>query len=151
MTMKKRSTVMGGIKEYLEQCPAIATYVEALGREVNVNYLDEPEKSYSISQEPNEPWVKKYVDGTGIKLITVTFSSREAYGPAVIENLQVCGFYEELEEWIAENNRERNYPNIGEKKKAMGIALATTPYLFDTSRTKAKYQVTIQIKYYQEV
>ena len=58
MAMKKRSTVMGGIKEYLEQCPAINTYVETLGREVNVNYLDEPEKSYSISQEPNEPWVK---------------------------------------------------------------------------------------------
>lgn len=65
MAMKKRSTVMGGIKEYLEQCPAINTYVETLGREVNVNYLDEPEKSYSISQEPNEPWVKKYVDGPG--------------------------------------------------------------------------------------
>ena len=69
----------------------------------------------------------------------------------MIENLQVCGFYEELEEWIEGNNRERNYPDLGEKKKAMGIALATTPYLFDTSRTKAKYQVTIQIKYYQEV
>ena len=52
MTMKKRSTVMGEIKEYLEQCPAIHTYVEALGREVNVNYLDEPERGTASPRSP---------------------------------------------------------------------------------------------------
>lgn len=147
---KMPSEMMSGIQKFISDCPALSFYLETLQREVGVNYLDEPQKNYSIEQEPVEPWVKRYADGTGIKRCTFVFSSREPYGKDVIDALVSCGFYDALCDWIEKQDRVRIYPEIGEDKKVTKMKVNTTPYVFDTTETTAKYQVSIELNYYQK-
>lgn len=147
---KQPSEFMSGIRDYIAGCPALSAYLETLSREIGVNYLDDPQKSYSIEQEPVEPWVKRYADGTGIKRCTFVFSSREPYGKDVIDALVSCGFYDSLCDWIDKQNRMRKYPEIGANKRVTNMKVNTTPYVFDTTETTAKYQVSIELNYYQK-
>ncbi|MRM91223.1 chloramphenicol resistance protein [Faecalicatena contorta] len=151
MTAKKEDRkIMEGIREFIKGCPCIQTYLDALKSDVNVEYLKDDEKNYSIESEPIDPIIRKYMDGSAIKQFAFIFSSRESYGREVIENLSNCGFYEEFAEWLEECDKGRTYPDIGEKREVMRVKASTTPYVFDTSETTAKYQIQVIMKYYQK-
>ena len=88
MTAKKEDRkIMEGIREFIKGCPCIQTYLDALKSDVNVEYLKDDEKNYSIESEPIDPIIRKYMDGSAIKQFAFIFSSRESYGREVIENL----------------------------------------------------------------
>lgn len=141
--------LMEGIREFVKTCPCLQTYLDALRRDVNVEYLTDKEKNYSIESEPIAPVVKRYMDGSAIKQFAFIFSSRESYGREVIENLSNCGFYEEFADWIEECNIKRVFPSIGEKREVTKMRATTTPYVFDTSESTAKYQIQIVLQYHQ--
>ena len=88
--------------------------------------------------------------GYDLSLIHIFFSSRESYGREVIENLSNCGFYEGFSDWLEECDKARMYPDIGDQREVMRMRAATTPYVFDTSESTAKYQIQVTIKYYQK-
>lgn len=143
--------IMSGIREFIKTCPCIQTYLETLRTDVNVEYVDEEEKNYSIESEPINPIVKQYMDGSSVKQFAFIFSSRESYGREVIENLSNCGFYEEFAKWLEECDVSRTYPDIGEKREVTRIRATTTPYVFDTSDTTAKYQIQVVLRYYERI
>ena len=112
--------------------------------------MEDEEKNYSIESEPVDPVVKRYMDGSAVKQFAFIFSSRESYGREVIENLSNCGFYEGFSDWLEECEKTRTYPDIGDKREVMRMRAVTTPYVFDTSESTAKYQIQVTIKYYQK-
>ena len=142
--------VMEGIREFVKECPCLRIYLDTLKSEVNVEYLEDEEKNYSIESEPVDPVVKRYMDGSAVKQFAFIFSSRESYGREVIENLSNCGFYEGFSDWLEECEKTRTYPDIGDKREVMRMRAVTTPYVFDTSESTAKYQIQVTIKYYQK-
>ena len=142
--------IMEGIREFIKGCPCLQIYLSALKSDVNVEYLEDDEKNYSIESEPVDPVVKRYMDGSAVKQFAFIFSSRESYGREVIENLSNCGFYEKFSEWLEECEKARTYPDIGNGREVMRIRAATTPYVFDTSESTAKYQIQVTMKYYQK-
>lgn len=147
---KKDNKIMEGIKEFVSGCPYLEIYLETLRKEINVEYLEEDAKAYSIESEPINPVVKTYLDGSAVKQFAFVFSSREAYGREVVENLANCGFYEEFADWIEDCNRKGVYPDIGSNKEVTKMVATTTPYVFDTSVSTAKYQIQVNIRYYQK-
>lgn len=150
--MRKESNkkIMEGIRDFVKECPALQVYLETLRAEVNVEYLKEDAKNYSIESEPVEPVVKRYLDGSAVKQFAFIFSSREAYGREVLDNLANCGFYEDFADWLGQCNREKKFPDIGEGREVTQIVAITTPYMFDTSETTAKYQIQVVMKYFQK-
>lgn len=150
MVIKEDKKIMDGIREFVKSCPYIETYLETLKTDVNVEFLPESEKNYSIESEPINPIIREYLDGSARKQFAFVFSSRESYGREVIENLSNCGFYEQFSDWIEECNRKGVFPDIGNKREVTRIKVTTTPYVFDTSETTAKYQIQVNIQYYQK-
>ena len=55
---------MEGIREFIKGCPCIQTYLDALKSDVNVEYLKDDEKNYSIESEPIDPIIRKYMENT---------------------------------------------------------------------------------------
>lgn len=141
--------IMEGIREFIKECPCIQIYLDALRTDVNIEYLEEDGKNYSIESEPVKPVVKSYLDGSAVKQFAFIFASRESYGRESIENLANCGFYEEFADWIEECNRNKVFPDIGEKREVTKMWAATTPYVFDTVEATAKYQIQVMMQYYQ--
>lgn len=141
--------IMEGIRQFVKTCPCLQTYLDTLRKDVNIEYLTEDEKNYSIESVPIEPVLKRYLDGSEQKQFAFIFSSRESYGREVIENLSNCGFYEEFSEWLEECDRNKEVPDIGENRIVTSIRATTTPYVFDTSESTAKYQIQVVMKYYQ--
>lgn len=141
--------IMEGIRQFVKTCPCLQNYLDTLRKDVNVEYLTEDEKNYTIESVPIEPVLKRYLDGSAKKQFAFIFSSRESYGREVIENLSNCGFYEEFSEWLEECNRNNVMPDIGDDRIVTSICATTTPYVFDTSESTAKYQIQVVMKYYQ--
>ena len=79
--------IMEGIREFIKTCPCLQTYLDTLRKDVNIEYLTEDEKNYSIESVPIEPVVRRYLDGSAKKQFAFVFSSRESYGREVIDNL----------------------------------------------------------------
>lgn len=142
--------IVEGIREFIKECPCLQVYLDALRTDVNVEYLQDDEKNYSIESEPVTPVVKTYLDGSAKKQFAFVFSSRESYGREVIDNLANCGFFEDFSEWIEECDKIGKYPDIGENREVTKMRVTTTPYVFDTSVSTARYQVQVMIQYYQK-
>lgn len=151
MTEKNENKkIMEGVREFVKSCPYLQTFLDTLRTDVNVEYLEDEEKNYSIESEPVTPVITRYLDGSAKKQFAFVFSSRESYGREVIDNLSNCGFYEDFAEWIEECNRQRKFPDIGEKREVTKIYATTTPYVFDTDVSTAKYQIQVMMQYYQK-
>lgn len=148
--IKKDKRIMEGIKEFVSTCPCLEMYLDALRKEVNVEYLEETAKNYSIESVPVNPIVKQYLDGSAVRQFSFVFSSRESYGRETVENLANCGFYEEFADWIVQCNRRRIFPDIGEGKEVTKLMVTTTPYVFDASVSTATYQIQVTLQYYQK-
>ena len=70
--------IMEGIREFVKGCPYLQTFLDALRTDVNVEYLEDEEKNYSIESEPVTPVITRYLDGSAKKQFAFVFSSRES-------------------------------------------------------------------------
>ena len=123
------------IRTFMLTCP----YLEN-DRVVNVDYLTN-ELSYSIEPIPSDPYVKRFVDGGGIKQFQFAFTSKESYDAS--ETIGINQFYEEFSEWIELQNDLGIYPFA----ECTGIEIMTSGYLFDSESALARYQIQLRVLY----
>lgn len=100
--------------------------------------------SYSLVKEPvrNE---KTYI--TGKKVITDHYMIQARLSSQTnTDRIENNGFGEALEDWVSEQSRNRNFPQIpGVTVQHIGV---TTPfYLGKTATDNGIYQLTVAIKY----
>ncbi len=100
--------------------------------------------SYSLAREPvrNE---KTYL--TGNKVITDHYMLRARLSS--LENMDCIennGFGEALEDWVSEQNRNKNFPRIPDAV-VQHISVTTPFYLGKTATDNSIYQLTVAIKY----
>ena len=138
--------IMESIKAFIETYPGLKDF-DGLFPKVDVDTLEENATAYMIENVPAEPWVKQYVDNTGIKQVVFALTSREYY--ADCENADTNNFYEAFAEWLDECTRNRTMPDLGPGKEAMEIRATTPGYLYDAEGEKAKYRIQCAMKYYQ--
>lgn len=103
--------------------------------------------SYSLIKEPvrNE---KKYVSGKRIitdhYMIQARLSSQTN-----TDRIENNGFGEALEDWVSEQNRAKNFPQIPDAV-VQSINVTTPFYLGATDTNNSIYQLTVAIKYEKE-
>ena len=127
--------MIDSIRTYMITCP----YLDE-NRVINVDYLTN-ELSYSIEPIPSDPYVKRFVDGGGIKQFQFAFTSKESYDAS--ETVGINQFYEQFSEWIELQNDSGIYPFAG----CTGIEIMTSGYLFDSESASARYQIQLRVLY----
>lgn len=137
--------VVQAIRDFVAGCPYLPEYQKSL----NVDYQGDEVGSYMIETTPANPWVKRYVNGTGIKQFLFSFSSVEFYTENVKENIDNSGFYEHFSEWLDECTREGVFPVLEGNRKPIKIFTTTSGYVFDTDNGTAQYLIQCNLHYFQ--
>lgn len=137
-------TIIKTIREHIKKCPYLEEYNGAI--RIGVDYLGTDTTTYSIEEEPADPVVKEYIDGSKQKRFAFIFCSREMYGEDVIQNLNNSGFYEDFANWL------ESTPVIMDSGREFIKARATTQgYAFNIEQNKAQYQIQCELIYYEGV
>ena len=127
------------IKKYIETCPLLN------GDKINVDYLKDEVFSYSIDITPSQPKVRNFTDGGSKKQITFDFTVTAPISSQSIVNLANSQFGEDFIEWIDEQERLRNYPEI---EGAFKIECTTPSYILQKTETTAIYIIQMNFTYY---
>ncbi len=137
--------IIENLRSYLKKCPLLKK------DKINVNYLGDEPVAYSIETVPASPIVKRYTDGGTLRQYLFVFSSREAYDENALCNMNVAQFFEDFENWICEQDANKNYPDLKDDKiKVTRLEVTTGGYLFDEEGTTAKFQVQLKLTYRKE-
>ncbi|WP_338433456.1 chloramphenicol resistance protein [Clostridium tyrobutyricum] len=139
--------IIDKIRNFIRQCPYLQEFNGAI--KVNVDYLDGEPTVYSIEEVPAEPILKRYIDGSTRRQYNFIFTSRESYGPDVLQNIANSGFYEDFAQWLEECSDNDNLPVLGDGKEALKIEATTTGYAFQTDENSARYQIQARLIYNQ--
>lgn len=138
-------TIIESIRNFIKKCPYLEEFEGAI--RIGVDYLDKETTTYSIEKVPCNPIIKKYVDGSCKKQELFIFTSRESYGPDIINNLNNINFYENLVSWLEEKNRTGDLPILDGKREVEKIEILTNGYAFQTDIDKARYQIQLRLIY----
>lgn len=138
--------IMDAIREFVKNCP----YLDEFNKGIGVDYLDAEETCYSVESVPADPILKRYIDGTTKRQQVFVFSSREAYGDDVRQNIENLGFFEHFASWLEKQTLTDNLPDLGEQRTAEKITASTTGYAYNTDVKNAKYQIECRLIYLQE-
>lgn len=144
-------TILESIRNYIKACPYLEEFNGAV--RVRVDFSNNAEATtYAIEESvTSNPIVKKYVDGSTIRQYLFVFSSIEAYGADIQQNIDNCGFYEDFEKWLEDNTNKNILPIMSEGKEARSIEALTNGYIFDNAQdaSTARYQIQMRLTYYQ--
>lgn len=138
-------TVLEGLYQYFLACPLLAAE-----RRLNVDFLPADQREYSISLAPSATVLRRYLDGSAKKQLSVIFGSSEYIDQTALQNLANAEFYEQLSAWIDQNGRKRIYPDIGAGKQVLSFSCVTAGYLHNRDDSgHAKYQIQINLTYFE--
>ena len=130
------------LRTFLMTCPFLEIPKEQIVPTVYVDHLSENPSVYTINIIPTQPFVRKYVDGGGVKQLTFVFRSAKIYGgPDIVQNISNIAFYERFAEWVTTNK-----PDI---KDWIKVETLTEGYFFDVAQgeDKASYQIQCRVLY----
>lgn len=140
----KSRSIIAAAADYLMACPLLragAFRIDALG--------DEPTE-YSIDVGTFNPIIEEYIDGSSDRRYVLDFNSREQYDLDRVQNIANSTFYEDLTDWLDEQNRAGNLPDLPEGCHAETIAPISSGFLLSENGTSARYQIQIQITYHKD-
>jgi hypothetical protein len=133
------------LRNWFRTCPALAE-----GNRFRVDYLAENPTEYALYAVPSQINYRENVLGeeipASIQTINYIFASKESYGADVEQNLANLGFYDEVVEWIIEQNALRNFPQINEGR-VKSIVPTLTAYPAQIGSDAAKYQIQLRMTY----
>jgi hypothetical protein len=141
-------SIIGAIYEFIqENCPCLDKFYQGIG----VDFLDgRGGPYYSVESSVTEPIIKRYIGGSSVRQEQFIFSSTDAYGEDVRQNIANLGFFEDFAAWLEECNRQKTFPDLGVGRTVERIEALTTGYAYQTGVHEAKYQIQCRIKYFQE-
>ena len=116
-----------------------------------VNALGDKGVEYTIETGVFNPVVNTYVNGDTERIYQFNFSSREYYSLDRLQNIEVSAFYEDFAEWVEEQERAENYPEMPEKCYPRALTVLSPGYIYDGAMKNARYQIQLQLEYYKEV
>lgn len=138
------TSIIEGLTEYFLKCPLLKDGV------FRVDALGSDPVEYALTAEVTSPVLRTYVDGSSIRQYQFNFNSRESYSMDRVLAIQNESFYEEFCDWVEEQNRTENLPEMPEGCEALELAVLAPGYMLDADMESARYQVQLQLKYFKE-
>ena len=135
--------IIEAIRDYISDLDCMATF------EINVNYLDGENDSFSIEEVPCNPIIKKYLDGSTLRQYQFVFCGREPYGAEILQNIENSTFYEDFANEIEEKNNNDVLPTL-EGMEATSLEITSNAYTVSVTEDTAMYQINLNLKYYKK-
>lgn len=137
-------TILESIRNFIYTYPPLADGW------IRVDYLGAAPGEYSIDAVPAAQVLTQYVNGDSERQCEFVFTSCEAYGPEVVQNLENNGFYEDFAAWLGEQTRKGNLPAMSGGKTAERIEALSSGYLYRSGTDSAQYQIQCRLIYHQK-
>lgn len=137
-------SIMEGLEQYFLACPLLKDgvfRVDALGNEP---------VEYMLETGVTTPVIRSYLDGSSVRQYLFNFNSREYYSLDRVQAIQNSTFYEKLCNWVEEQSKAGNLPDLPEGCEAQQMVVLTPGYMFDATLQNARYQVQLQLQYFKE-
>ncbi len=133
------------LRAWFRQCPAISGQ-----KRFRADYLAENPTEYAVFSVPSALRSHENILGETVidddQTQNFIFASKEVYGADIQQNLANLAFYQEVTEWIIDQNTEGNFPDWdGGTVKA--ILPTLTAYPAQVGSSTAKYQIQIKVNY----
>ena len=133
------------LRQWLRQCPALQPT-----NRFHVDYIAEEPTDYALIATPSTIRYRENVLGehvpADIQTINYIFASREIYGADEAQNLANLEFYQDVVQWVADQNDLRNFPRI-EGGDVQAVRPTLTAYAAAPGVDTARYQIQIEITY----
>ena len=124
--------------------------IREFNKAINVNYLAEDIDNFSIEENPTNPIIKTYTDGSTIRICDFSFNSRELYSEEVLQNIANSDFYSKLVNEIEDKSKRDILPILEEGKESISIEVVSSPYIISNDENTSIYQISLRLKYYKE-
>ena len=128
-------SIIQGLTDFFLKCPLLKEGV------FNVNALGFEPIEYSIDVGVFEPVIAWYVNGDTLRQYDFSLSSREFYTLDRIENIQNSAFYEELADWVENQN------DMEVLCHAQSLECLTSGYVYSESMKDARYTIQFKLTY----
>ena len=136
------NNIIEAVRDYFMDCPLLKDGV------LNIDYLEGKTIGYSINTEMNANQVlRSYCDGGKLMQYPFSFMSAEIRSQDVLDQIQACGFYEDLQEWIEKQNEIGNLPNI---EGIQSIEVKMPGCIVSADSEVAFYQIQCRLTYLKE-
>ena len=140
--MNYENTRISKLRDYLFEI--VNTLTTNRKYQINIDMLENKLENYSLNKMPAQTVVEQWITGDEICVDKFTFRTRKAYSQDVIINLENIGFFEEFENIIEENNKNKIFPDIEGIEKIECLSCGTLR-IADTNT--AIFDIQIQITY----
>ena len=133
------------LRDWFRECPSIAK-----GNRFGVDNLSADPTEYAIYMSPSS--LATGVDITGevfvkpVQELNFNFASREKHPSDVLQALANHGFYDDVINWIIQQNKIKNFPEIADGT-VISIMPSLTQYLFEAGANSGRYQISCKLKY----
>lgn len=127
------------VQKFLRKCP----YTD--GCEININYLSPEPRSFAVDAVAAEPIVRRYADGGAVKQFCFAIACRDAYDADADGNAETAELMEKTAEWIEEQDKNGNYPDIADIP--VGMEVTELPALENTAGYSARTSMKVRLLY----
>ena len=137
-------SIIQGLVDYFMGCPLLKDGV------FRMDALGEEAVEYTIETGMFDPIIKKYIDGSSVRQYQFSFASREFYSMDRIQNMRNICFYEKLAEWVEDQSRKENLPDMTDGMYPSELEVMAQGYIFNNTMMSARYQIPLRLLYYKE-
>lgn len=127
------------IKEFIETCPLLKD------GKINVDYIKDKPRSYSIDETAVDPVLQNFADGGRRLQVQFDFSIQANF--SALENIKNSKFCDDFTDWIYEQNKKENLPKID---GVVWIKCLGRGTILQTTETTAIYVIPIQLAYEED-
>lgn len=133
------------LRAWFRNCPVLSR-----DNHFRVDNMAEEPVEYSLYSVPSTINYRENVLGervpTDIQTVDFIFASKEYYGLDERQNIKNFGMYQDIVQWILEQNRLNNLPLMNEGR-VLYITPSNTQYVAVPDVDSARYQIQLTITY----
>ena len=133
------------LREWLRTCPSIAQ-----SRYFGADFIGENATEYSVISVPSALRYRENIIGDRVLLTSqeqnFIFAAKVPYGRDVQQNLANLGFFQDVANWIADQNKAGNFPEW-DGGTVTAIESTNTGAPVQTGSDAARYQFQIKVTY----
>ena len=127
--------------KYLSQCPYLAD------ARIKVNYLEGKPTAFALRMKASDPVVKRYTDGGGVFEVRFILALRQEYSGADKYNRAAAKRCEDIEKWIALQNKSGNLPDLGQEASPLSLTVEKSFNAEPSGSVDARFEAELRLIY----
>lgn len=136
---EENEAIISKIRDYFADCPYLDEFAE-----LNVNYLADKTKAYSITENAGyDPVIQRFMCGAEMQVLFM-LDIRLIWNEDIQNNVENSKLFENIRKWLKDNKEKRIFPGI---LGCYDIGATTSGYIFATNANEAIYRIQCYANY----